>query len=87
VSFGLWRFIVESNTIVTQDELHLITVLANREPHVGCLGMLEGVHHALPSDVVQQERDRRWQAHLLEVEVELHISFATCLRDEAVDRL
>jgi hypothetical protein len=73
VPFRLRCLRVEPRTVVAKDELDLIAVLANREPHMRRAGVLQRVHHGFPTDVIHEQRDRRRQLHVFELHVELDV--------------
>ncbi|HEX6331437.1 MAG TPA: hypothetical protein VF129_09165, partial [Actinomycetota bacterium] len=84
---GRGSLIVEADAVIPQVELDLVSRLLDRQPHVARVSVLQGVHHSLAGDVVQQEGDRCWELHLVDVGVELHVGVPARLCDEAVDRL
>jgi hypothetical protein len=85
VTLGLGGVRVEPDAVVTQDELDLIAVLLDGQPHVRRLGVLERVHHSLARDVVQQQRDRGREVDLLDVGVEPDVGLSSGLCDEAAE--
>jgi len=87
VALGLGGGRVEPDAVVAQDELDLVADGLDREPDVLGLRVLQRVHHSLAGDVVQEQRDRRRERHLVDVGVELDVGLARRLGDEAVERL
>ena len=64
VPFGAWSLGVEPGPVVLQHELDVVPEIVDVDPHVGRMRMLEGIHHAFPSDVVHEERDGGREGHL-----------------------
>jgi len=81
------RLDVEPDTVVAEHELDLVSHRFHRDPHVLGLSMPQRVHHALSTDVVQEQRDRRRERHLVDVRVEAHVRVSSRLGDDAVQRL
>jgi hypothetical protein len=50
---------VEAVTVVAKDELDGVAVTLDGNPHVGRVGVLERVHHALAGVVIHEQGDRR----------------------------
>jgi len=87
VSLGARRLDVEPDPVVTQNHLDLVPLLLDGDPDVRGVRVLEGVHHALPSVVVQQQGDRSRHVYLIDVGLEPNIGLARHLREEPTDRL
>jgi hypothetical protein len=63
-------FRVEADSVVPQAENDVVVLLANRDPHIPGLRMLEGVHHTLAGDVEDEQGDRGGEIDVLHVAVE-----------------
>jgi hypothetical protein len=87
VPFGTGGGGIEPPPVVTQTKDDVVILLAHRDPHIGRSGMLEGVHDALPADVVEQQRDRSGQLDVRDVEVEGDPCVTPHLVDEGLERL
>jgi hypothetical protein len=61
---------IESDAVVAELKDDLGRDLLDRDPEIGRLRVLEGVHHTFPGDVVHEQGDRRRQCDLLDVGVE-----------------
>jgi hypothetical protein len=70
VTFRAGCLRVEPDSVVLEAENDVVVFLADRDPHVSWLGVLEGVHHSLASDVVHEQRDRGGELDVLDVAVE-----------------
>jgi hypothetical protein len=87
VTLGARRLGVEPDSIVPQLEHDGIAVLANPDPEVRRLGVLERVHDRLARDVEDQQRDRRRQGHLLDIEVVVDVGIPPHFVGERLQRL
>jgi hypothetical protein len=70
VTLRAGSFRVEADSVVPQGENDVVVFLANRDPHIPGLRMLEGVHHTLAGDVVDEQGDRGGEIDVLHVAVE-----------------
>jgi hypothetical protein len=78
---------VEPGAVVLQFQHEVIAVLSDRDPHVRGASMLQRVHHALASDVEDEEGDRCRQRDLLNVSVEEDPGISADLVRERLERL
>jgi hypothetical protein len=87
VTFGAGGFGVEADPVVLQCENDVVVFLANRDPHVSRLCMLERIHHALTADVVHEQRDRGRQIDVFDVAMEADRGIPTDFVGEGLERL
>jgi hypothetical protein len=87
VTLGTGGIRVEADPVVPERQHDVAALLADRDPHVPRLRVLEGVHHALPGDVVHEQSDRRRQVDVRDVAMEAHRRVPTHLVRERLECL
>ena len=87
VTLGAGGFRIEADPVVFQGEDDVIVFLANSDPHISRLRMLERIHHALAADVVHEQRDRGRQIDVLHVAMEADRGIPTDFVGEGLERL
>jgi hypothetical protein len=70
VTLGARRARIESLAVVAKRQDDVLAVLRHRDPDIGRVGVLQGVHDALPRDVEDQQGDRRGELDVLHIVVE-----------------
>jgi hypothetical protein len=76
---------VESNPVVLEAQNDVVVFLADRDPYVSRLCVLQGVHHSLPSDVIHEQRDRGGQIDVLDIAMEPDRGIAPDLIGEGLE--
>jgi hypothetical protein len=70
VTLGTWSARVEPGSVVAELEHDVLVGFGDGDPDIGGVGVFQGVHHALPGDMEDQQRDRCRQFDVVHVVVE-----------------